>query len=308
MARWQEKELIWGMASAADYFGFPVSQLHEPAMRRHGVLFNSPHSGRLYPKSFLAETRLDRRMIRRSEDVHVDSLFAEVVEQGYLLHTAMFPRAYVDVNREPYELDPRMFDGPLPPYANTGTARVAGGLGSIPRVVGEGIDIYAHRLPVGPTLERIDQIYKPFHQALRRHLQSLQEEFGYCLLIDCHSMPSSVRSGERSATPDIIIGDRFGASALAWISDLAVETFQSLGFSVTRNKPYAGGYITEHYGRPARNSHALQIEVNRGLYLDETTLLLTSGFASLRQAIGRFALAFGEEVGSNLHLGRLAAE
>lgn len=296
------------MASAADYFGFPVSQLHEPAVRRHGILYNSPHSGRLYPKSFLAETRLDRRMIRRSEDVHVDSLFAEVVEQGYLLHAANFPRAYVDVNREPYELDPRMFDGPLPAYANTGSARVAGGLGSIPRVVGEGIDIYARRLPVNETLARIDDVYKPFHQALRGHIQSLQQEFGYCVLIDCHSMPSSVRSGERGTTPDIIIGDRFGMSALAWVSALAIETFQSLGFSVTRNKPYAGGYITEHYGRPGRGCHALQIEINRGLYLDETTLLLGSGFSALRQAIGRFALAFGEEVGSNLGFSRLAAE
>jgi N-formylglutamate deformylase len=296
------------MATSADYFGFPVSQLYEPDVRRHGVLFNSPHSGRLYPKSFLDQTRLDRRMIRRSEDVHVDSLFAEVVEQGYPLHAAMFPRAFVDVNREPYELDPRMFDGPLPAYANTGSARVAGGLGSIPRVVGEGIDIYARRLPVDETLLRIEQIYKPFHQALRSHIQSLQQEFGYCVLIDCHSMPSSVRSGERNVTPDIIIGDRFGMSAQTWISDLAVETFQSLGFSVTRNKPYAGGYITEHYGKPGRGSHALQIEINRGLYLDETTLLLTSGFASLRQAIGRFALAFGDEVGSNLGFSRLAAE
>jgi N-formylglutamate amidohydrolase len=296
------------MAPAADYFGFPISQLHQPALRRHGVLYNSPHSGRLYPKSFLDETRLDRRMIRKSEDVHVDSLFAEVVEQGYLLHTANFPRAYVDVNREPYELDPRMFDGPLPAFANTGSARVAGGLGSIPRVVGEGIDIYARRLPVDETLARIDHVYKPFHKALRGHIQSLQQEFGYCVLIDCHSMPSSVRSGEHGTTPDIIIGDRFGMSALAWVSALAIETFQSLGFSVTRNKPYAGGYITEHYGRPGRGSHALQIEINRGLYLDETTLLLSSGFAALRQAIGRFALAFGEEVGSNLGFSRLAAE
>lgn len=292
----------------ADFFGFPVSHLHEPAHRRHGILYNSPHSGRLYPKSFLAQTRLDRKMIRRSEDVHVDSLFAEVVESGFPLHAATFPRAYVDVNREPYELDPRMFDGPLPAHANTGSARVAGGLGSIPRVVGEGIDIYAHRLPVQQTLERIERIYKPFHRSLRSQMASIQREFGYSVLIDCHSMPSTVKTGDMGSTPDVILGDRYGVSSSPWISDLAIEIFHSLGFSVVRNKPYAGGYITEHYGRPGQSSHALQIEINRGLYLDETTLLLTSGFAALRQALGRFALAFGDEVGANLGFSRLAAE
>ena len=254
------------------------------------------------------QTRLDRKTIRRSEDLHVDGLFGDVVDSGLPLHAANFPRAYVDVNREPYELDPRMFDGPLPAHANTGSARVAGGLGSIPRVVGDGIDIYARRLPVRQALERIEFVYKPFHRTLRQLLLRTQEEFGYCVLIDCHSMPSSVRTGERGVTPDIILGDRFGVSAAPWISDLAVEIFQSLGYSVVRNKPYAGGYITEHYGRPARGLHALQIEINRGLYMDETLMTLTSGFVPLRQALGRFALAFAGEVGANLGFQRLAAE
>ncbi len=296
------------METPADFFGFPVSVVIEPAVQSHGVVFNSPHSGRLYPKSFLMQTRLDRNTIRRSEDLQVDGLFADVVDCGLPLHVANFPRAYVDVNREPYELDPRMFDGPLPPYANTGSARVAGGLGSIPRVVGEGIDIYARRLPVAETLERIERVYKPFHQTLKELLDQTHESFGYSVLIDCHSMPSNVRSGERGMTPDIIIGDRFGMSAASWISDLAIEMLQALGYSVVRNKPYAGGYITEHYGRPGRNAHALQIEINRGLYMDETLMALTSGFVPLRQALGRFALAFAQEVGANLGYQRLAAE
>ncbi len=254
------------------------------------------------------QTRLDRKTIRRSEDLHVDVLFADVTESGLPLHVANFPRAFVDVNREPYELDPRMFDGPLPSYSNTGSASVAGGLGSIPRVVGDGIDIYSRRLPVRETLDRIEHVYKPFHRTLRQLLLRTQEQFGYCVLLDCHSMPSTVRTGERGLAPDIILGDRFGVSAAPWISDLAVEIFQSLGYSVVRNKPYAGGYITEHYGRPARGLHALQIEINRALYMDETLMTLTSGFVPLRQALGRFALAFAEEVGANLGFQRLAAE
>lgn len=296
------------MDSPADFFGFPVSVVVEPTIQSHGVVFNSPHSGRLYPKSFLTQTRLDRKTIRRSEDLHVDGLFADVTESGLPLHVANFPRAFVDVNREPYELDPRMFDGPLPAHANTGSARVAGGLGSIPRVVGDGIDIYSRRLPVRETLDRIEHVYKPFHRTLRQLLLRTQEQFGYCVLLDCHSMPSTVRTGERGLAPDIILGDRFGVSAAPWVSDLAVEIFQSLGYSVVRNKPYAGGYITEHYGRPARGLHALQIEINRGLYMDETLMTLTSGFVPLRQALGRFALAFAEEVGANLGFHRLAAE
>jgi N-formylglutamate amidohydrolase len=292
----------------ADFFGFPVSVVLEPAVRRHGIVFNSPHSGRLYPKSFLFQTRLDRKTIRRSEDLHVDGLFADVVESGLPLHVANFPRAYVDVNREPYELDPRMFDGPLPAHANTGSARVAGGLGSIPRVVGEGIDIYANRLPVAETLARIERVYKPFHRTLTTLMQRTRDEFGYSVLVDCHSMPSTVRTGERGMTPDIILGDRFGMSAAPWVSDLASELFHSLGYSVARNKPYAGGYITEHYGRPVRGAHALQIEINRGLYMDEAQMTLTSGFVPLRQALGRFALAFAEEVGAHLGYQRLAAE
>lgn len=296
------------MDAVADFFGYPVSVVLEPAAQTHGVVFNSPHSGRLYPKSFLLQTRLDRQSIRRSEDMHVDDLFSDAVDYGMPLHAANFPRAYVDVNREPYELDPRMFDGPLPPYANTGSARVAGGLGAIPRIVGDGIDIYARRLPVTDALDRIERVYKPFHRTLRQLLLRTFDGFGYSVLIDCHSMPSNVRSGPRGAMPDMIVGDRFGMSASPWISDLAVELLQAMGYMVARNKPYAGGYITEHYGRPARGSHALQIEINRSLYMDETTMTLTSGFVPLRQALGRFALAFAHEASAHLGARQLAAE
>jgi N-formylglutamate amidohydrolase len=147
--------------SDESFFGMPVSQVHEPAQLTCPLVFNSPHSGRHYPKEFLQQTRLDRVLIRKSEDMHVDELFALVLRAGAPLHVANFPRAYVDVNREAFELDPRMFDGALPAHANIGSPRVAGGLGSVPRLVGEGIEIYGNRLPVEEALNRIEHVQLP---------------------------------------------------------------------------------------------------------------------------------------------------
>ncbi len=294
--------------SDESFFGLPVSEVREPSTLTCPLVFNSPHSGRHYPIEFLRQTRLDRVLIRKSEDMHVDELFALVTRAGVPLHVANFPRAYVDVNREPFELDPRMFEGTLPAHANIGSARVAGGLGSIPRLVGEGIEIYGERLPVQEALNRIEYVYKPFHQRLRLLLNRAHQKFGKMLLLDCHSMPSSVRSSSNGICPDIIIGDRFGMSAGVDILEASVSCLRSLGFSVVRNKPYAGGYITEHYGRPSRGYHAIQIEINRGLYMDEERQLLTSGFGSLQSSLGRFALALSDAIEANPYQQPLAAE
>lgn len=245
----------------------PPYELLEPAGAAIPFLFNLPHSGNIYPERFVSRARLDALRLRRSEDAFVDELFAGVVDQGATLLRARFPRAYVDVNREPYELDPTMFDGPLPAFANTRSVRVAGGLGTIPRIVAEAEEIYAERLPVAEALGRIAFLYKPYHRALRSRLEALRARFGVAVLIDCHSMPSLKR--EEPRRPDIVLGDRFGTSCAGLVIDLAQECFQRLGYAVVRNKPYAGGYITETYGRPADGLHALQIEVNRGLYMDE---------------------------------------
>lgn len=279
-----------------NFFGLPVSVVREPMELTCPLVFNSPHSGRHYPTEFLAQTRLDRRTIRKSEDMFVDELFAHALQAGAPLHLANFPRAYVDVNREPYELDPRMFDGDLPPQTNLRSARVAGGLGSIARIVGEGLEIYAHRLPVHEAIERIEFVYKPFHRRLRLLLNSSYKKFGSAVLVDCHSMPSIVRVAGSAVTPDIVLGDRFGMSASPKIVTAALSCLRDLGFSVVCNKPYAGGFITEHYGRPARGYHALQIEINRGLYLDEQQHTLTSGFSPLQAALGQFALAFSKAI------------
>lgn len=263
-------------------------EIRASAEQRVPFIFSSPHSGRHYPERFLAMARLDRSAIRRSEDCYVDELFGSVVPLGAPMLAANFPRAYLDVNREPWELDPRMFAEPVPSYCNIRSARVAGGLGTVPKLVGEGLDIYAGRLPLAEAVERIEAIYKPFHETLKRLLTRTHAAFGFAVLVDCHSMPASIRVGDNGIRPDFIIGDRFGTSASAAFSDAAINMLCAMGYSVAHNKPYAGGFITEHYGRPARHLHALQIEVNRGLYMNESTLQKSAGFDALADDMARF--------------------
>jgi N-formylglutamate amidohydrolase len=258
-------------------------EIRMPSRQSVPFVFNSPHSGRTYPQRFIAMSRLDATSIRRSEDFFVDELFAAATDLGAPMMLAHFPRAYVDVNREPYELDPKMFKQNLPPYANFRSIRVAGGLGTVPRVVAEGQSIYAGKLSLSEAMMRIDGIYKPYHNQLRGVLARTHRQFGCAALIDCHSMPSSVRLGNDGLRPDFILGDRFGTSASQAITQTAHQALSDMGYLVTANKPYAGGFITEHYGRPAKGLHALQIEVNRGLYFDEKRLCKKAGFDALAQ-------------------------
>ncbi len=259
----------------------PAGEIHLPGEQTVPFVFNSPHSGRYYPQDFLDATSLGKCEIRRSEDLLVDRLFAPVVRLGAPLMSAVYPRAYLDVNREPYELDPKMFSGRLPSYANVRSLRVAGGLGTIPRVVSDATNIYRRPLTVEEGLARIERIYRPYHDTLRRLLAQTHVAFGIAILIDCHSMPSNIKGGPARLRPDFVLGDRFGASCMPELTDCAAATLQRLGYTVVRNKPYAGGFITEHYGRPSRRLHALQIEVNRGLYMDEQRLEPHRGFQRL---------------------------
>lgn len=269
------------MSLERDFHLMPPFELCAPAQQRIPFVFNSPHSGRAYPLSFLEETRLDPLAIRYSEDCYVDELFASVPRLGAPLLKAHFPRAFLDVNREPYELDPRMFVEPLPPFVNSQSARVAGGLGTVPRLVGEGQTIYSSRISLQEAFYRIEDIYKPYHRALTELLKSTHDRFGYSVLIDCHSMPGGGRSGELSGRPDFIIGDRFGRSCSEQLTQAAMELLQGLGYTVAHNKPYAGGFITEYYGRPAQAYFALQIEINRSLYMNEQSLQKLIGFDAL---------------------------
>jgi N-formylglutamate amidohydrolase len=259
----------------------PPFEILEPIEWRSPVVFNSPHSGRVYPPAFLAAARLDLTTLRRSEDSFVDELFAGVVRRGHPLMRAHFPRCYVDVNREPYELDPRMFDGRLPSFANTRSMRVAGGLGTVARVVGEAQEIYHERLPVSEALRRIEGLYKPYHRALRRLMSGIHRDFGAAVLVDCHSMPSAVGAKDDRPRADVVIGDRYGTSCVGAVADTMEETLRGLGYSVNRNKPYAGGFITEHYGNPASGLHSVQLEVNRALYMDERRFERGASFVRL---------------------------
>jgi N-formylglutamate deformylase len=294
--------MIW------DFREGELFEIWEPDHQQLPFILNSPHSGRIYPKEFVENSRLDQIGIRRSEDHFVDELFFAGVRHGAPMLAANFPRAYVDVNREPYELDPTMFEGRLPPYANIASVRVAGGLGTVPRIVGENMEIYRTKMPVEEALLRVEHIYKPYHAALRRLIARTHARFGRAVLLDCHSMPGNIRISGSGIRPDFIIGDRYGTSASSELSRLALKLLEDQGFAAVRNKPYAGGFITEHYGRPARNLHALQIEVNRGLYIDESTLRKKPDFAKIARSIEQFLVDFAAEVGASSGDMSLAAE
>jgi N-formylglutamate amidohydrolase len=265
----------------------PPFTVREPALHVIPALVGVPHAGRRYPRRFVEQARLSAQALRRSEDAFMDLLASGAPALGAPLLVAEFPRAFLDVNREPYELDPRMFDGKLPPFVNTRSMRVAGGLGTIPRIVGDGQDIYPKRLPAAEATQRIEALYKPYHAALRALAGRTRNQFGLCILVDMHSMPSSGLDRDSGARPDIILGDRFGTSAALGIVDAAEEALRAAGLSVSRNRPYAGGYITEHYGQPRAQIHALQIEVNRGLYMNEATIEPLDHFEEVKGAITR---------------------
>ena len=262
----------------------PPYVVAEPARQTVPLVFASPHSGRHYPEDFVAGARLDPLSLRGSEDAFVDEIFAAVPEHGAPLLTATFPRAYVDPNREPYELDPEMFGEELPDWVNTTSPRVRGGLGTIARVVTNGAEIYREKLSFAEARHRIAAYYEPYHEALSQLIDRTRARFGACILVDCHSMPSiggpmDEDSGRRRV--DFIIGDRYGASCAAAISDLTVETLRGLDYHVARNAPYAGGFTTAHYGRPREGVHAIQIEINRRLYMDEASVSRSAGLSTV---------------------------
>lgn len=292
----------------ADIFGCDPFEVAVPVQQSRAFVFNSPHSGRVYPKQFLTQSRLDEHSIRTSEDHYVDQLYASVPHFGVPLLKANFPRSWLDVNREPYELDPKMYNGPLPPHANISSIRVSGGLGTVPKIVAENCDIYHSRLSVREGMDRIEHVYRPYHEKLRKLISKTHTMFGYAVLIDCHSMPSNVRASAGFRRPDFIIGDRYGTSADPRLTQIALLLLQSMGYHAVHNKPYAGGFITEHYGRPHRHLHALQIEINRGLYINEKTLELKSGFDKLADDLSLFIGQFMQYVEHELSDLQSAAE
>ncbi len=275
----------------------PPFEVLAPGEQSLPFVFASPHSGRVYPKSFLQATRLDGTAIRRSEDSFVDEIFGAAPALGAPLIKAHFPRAFVDPNREPYELDQAMFDAPLPQYVNSRSPRVLAGLGTIARVVRDGAEIYGRKINFQEALMRIDTYYKPYHAALRSSLEATHKKFDFAALIDCHSMPSvggPLDQDIGATRPDIVLGDRFGTSCARRMTDMVERALSLQGFAVVRNNPYAGGYSTEHYGRPAVGLHTLQIEINRALYMDEERMERTAGLKRVTSAITTLIRAMSE--------------
>ena len=283
--------------------GEPAYEIVAPNVPRRPLVLASPHSGRRYPARFLRQTRLGRAALRRSEDAYVDELFAAAPAHGAALIKALFPRTYVDPNREPLELDPGMFSDPLPRWANARSPRARAGLGTIARLGANGAPIYGAPLTFAEARQRLLSCYFPYHKALRRLVEETRARFGYALLLDCHSMPSQAvarpsligglkRGGGRTA--DFVLGDCHGAACMPEVIARAEEVLRGLGYTVVRNRPYAGGFTTRRYGRPELGLHALQIEVNRALYMDEARLRRDQGMAPLVRDLAHLVDAVGK--------------
>jgi N-formylglutamate deformylase len=262
-----------------------VYDLTLPPERLSGAVFNSPHSGRAYDAELFGRSRLPREQLRSSEDAFVDELFAAAPELGAPLMAARVPRACVDLNRAPDDLDPALIAGASRRFLNP---RIAAGLGVIPRVVAEGRPILDGKLPLAEAQRRIAAYYHPYHARLRRLLEESRAAFGLAILFDCHSMPHDALAAAPAVwgrRPDLVLGDRFGAACDRWLIDAAAEIFTAADFVVARNAPFAGGYITQTYGRPAAGLHALQIEVDRALYLDEARVEKRPDFDAVRARV-----------------------
>jgi N-formylglutamate deformylase len=261
------------------------------------VIFTSAHSGRAYSADLLTGVRLCPLSLRRSEDCFVDELFSAAPANGAPLLAANFPRAFCDANREAWELDPAMFTDRLPDWVNTTSTRVSAGLGTIAKVVASGESIYSVKLPFAEAERRIFTYWRPFHDTLARLIQDVRARFGYCLVIDCHSMPSNGQGKRASGRPvDFVLGDLHGSACASRVTRAAEALLTSKGYLVRRNDPYAGGFITRHYGRPADDVHVLQIEIARALYMNEARIEPLPDFPLVQRQISDLVAALTLQV------------
>jgi N-formylglutamate amidohydrolase len=261
-----------------------------PSRAASPLVLASPHSGRFYPREFIAQSSLPEAVLRQSEDCFVDHLVAAAPDLGVPLIAAQFPRVYVDPNREPAELDQGMFAARLSAPVNAVSPRVLAGLGVIPRLAANEQEIYGRKLDVAEAEQRLGLFYRPYHQALGELVAEAKRQFGLCVLLDCHSMPSagawmdSLHSRQRIDV-DYVLGDCFGASCAERMTAAAESCLAERGAKVRRNNPYSGGYVAQAYGKPAQGVHVLQLEINRALYMDEAALLPSAGFAAVQEAM-----------------------
>lgn len=278
----------------------PPFRIIRPDHHAAPLLVASPHSGRRYTADFIASSRLDPQTLRRSEDCFVDDLLAGAASHGVPLLVADFPRAYCDVNREAWELDPSMFTDKLPPWCNTRSARVQSGFGTIARLVSSGEPIYDGRMLFAEAEMRIRSCWQPYHTALADLISETCSLSDRCLLLDCHSMPSNDPTGSASRSePHFVLGDVHGTSCDPILSRTAQRFLEEAGYRVRRNDPYAGGYVTRHYGRPKQGVHALQLEISRGLYMDQKQYCPSLSFGSVQALLSDLIACLAD---TTLHL------
>ena len=286
------------MEFSSSAFVHEALDFRPPVRQTAPVVVASPHSGSVYPATFLAQAAVSLAALRRAEDAFVDELFAAAPTLGIPFLAARFPRSFVDANREPYELDPGMFEGPLPRPLNHRTTRVAAGLGMIPRVAASGEAIYRGRVPAGEIEHRLETCWRPYHTALTGLVEQTFHRFGAALLIDAHSMPSSASSvgaRDRDHRVDIVLGDNHGEACAPELVDWAEAWFAEQGLRVRRNQPYAGGFTTQRYGRPSLGRHTLQIEINRALYMNETRHEKLPGAAAVQELMAGLLEALADQ-------------
>ena len=250
------------------------------------IVVTSPHSGRYYPENFLQASRLSAHDLRQSEDMYVDDLFGDAPNFGVLMISARYPRSFVDLNRSPNEIDPDLVADDLPVHREQSLPRVQAGLGTIPRIVAEDTPIYEDKLALADIRQRLQDIYHPFHSNLEAEISTLRDDYGATLLVDAHSMPSlatrNTAPRNRSAQIDIVLGTCHGRSCSDRVTDFISQYFRRSGYTIALNRPYAGGYITSHFGRPSDRNHAVQIEINRALYMNEASYEKSPNFESLK--------------------------
>ncbi|MDP2117653.1 MAG: N-formylglutamate amidohydrolase [Brevundimonas sp.] len=270
-----------GGAEQGDGDGFVVLRPRTPGR----FVFASPHSGTVYPTEMGGDPDLPESSLRSAEDALVDRLIASGVDHGATVVLARLGRAWLDLNRDPADLDPALIEGV---GDGTVSARTAAGYGVIPRLTGDGRALYSRRLTLDEARDRIARTHRPWHRALAKGMEAARARHGEAVLVDWHSMPARATEGVGGARgPDVVLGDRHGSSCSAGLTRRLRRSFEALGWRVALNQPYAGGWTTQIWGRPSEGFHAIQIELNRALYFDETVRAPGPGWSRTEKGVAR---------------------
>lgn len=273
--------------------------LKRPSQKTNNVVYNCPHSGEKFPTGFFENTNLDKDTLLLSSDSYVDQLFAEACENGSVLLANNYSRSFMDTNREAFELDPSMLSGDITEILNSDSTKVRLGFGSIAKYAFTRIPIYKNKIPFTQALDRLQKFYYPVHNEIENMLNEKINDYGYSLLVDCHSMPSYEFLGQKSLLPrqpDIVLGDNHGKSCDPRITEFLTKHFQHYDLSVSINTPFSGGYNTQYYGDPAQKKHAIQIEIKKSLYMNEKERRISQFFEPLKIVMSSLCFQLNKEI------------